>query len=163
MGTASLFTGNAITTMTVETTLMSKIAVSERNEPLGKVRLNLRKTIAAYSSLHGQLLVKNSRVHSRLSKRRTRWDCRHAMYTSQNVSLVQSTGKNPDQTELNIVLRLKDAVGHLVTPMRSDLNLLFLLSRRYVEGGGGLIHQHNEIHEMSCTGHKMLKYKQTLS
>lgn len=64
MGPASLFTGGAITTMIAETTLMSKIAVSERNELLGKVRLNLRKVIAAYSSLHGQLLVKNSRVHT---------------------------------------------------------------------------------------------------
>lgn len=64
MGPASLLTGGAITTMIAETTLMSKIAVSERNEPLGEVRLNLRKAIAAYSSLRGQHLVKNSRVHT---------------------------------------------------------------------------------------------------
>jgi len=134
MGPASLFTGGAITTMIAETTLMSKTAVSERNEPLGKLRLNLRKAIAAYSSLHGQLLVKNSRVHRRLSKRRTRWDCTRVMYTSQNVSFVQSTCKNPNQMELNIALRLTDPVRHLVAPMQGDLNLFLQLSHINVEG-----------------------------
>ena len=56
------------------------------------------------------------------------------MYASQNVSFIQSICKNPKQTELNIALRLADAVRHLVTPMQGDLNLLLQLSHINVEG-----------------------------